>query len=78
MMRCKNYQKKPFENVLILNILHEIKENIFEMNEMIENFSNEIETVKEPNGNLRTEKYGISNKNSLNGFTIKKEVHRKK
>lgn len=48
-------------------------ENTFEMNEMVENLSNR---KTELNENFRIEKYSISDKNSPNGFHIRKETQK--
>ena len=44
---------KSFANMIILK---DEKENILLMNEHIENLSRETETMKQPNGSLRTKK----------------------
>ena len=40
-----------------LIILKDVKEKILLMNAHIENLSRETETIKQPNGNLRTKKH---------------------
>lgn len=47
---------KSFANMIILK---DVKENILLMNVYIENLSREIETIKQPNGSLRTKKKPI-------------------
>ena len=47
---------KSFANMIILK---DVKENILLMNVHIENLSREIETIKQPNGSLRTKKKPI-------------------